>query len=339
MRLKRHLPGTQALRPSAGRRATAFTVTELMLAVAIMGVIVFSLYSVFNQTQKALRSTQTQGDVAEKARAIVDLIARELQQAHATFGSIPDRSKPLRNGKLRLLQEDNIVGGFEYLGHAQKSDRGDIQGRTNFLQNIFFYTHHTNAWQGIGYRVVNVTNGVGSLVRYETNYFNGRPPTNNVLPTAFNTEIKTNVSFHHVADGVIHLAFIPYDNRGFRLGFDTTNKQSNFTIYRTDAGGNPVKPGSDINTKDDLDLATVVLMQVDPNPRAETLQYASGFAFKSNALPSYVDLEFAILEPETLSQYYSMLQDKNPNATNFLAKQVTKVHLFRQRIPIRSAAP
>src|SRR5437762_995495 len=70
------------------RRAGAFTVTELMLSVSIMGMIIFALYSVFNQTQRALRATQTQGDVSEKARAISDIISRELQQAHPTFSAI-----------------------------------------------------------------------------------------------------------------------------------------------------------------------------------------------------------------------------------------------------------
>src|ERR1043165_3270479 len=92
---------------AARRKGAAFTVTELMLAVSIMGVIIFALYSVFNQTQRALRSTQTQGDVAEKARAIVDIISRELEQAKPTFSAI-------RVGTNKLLQEINMMGGFDY---------------------------------------------------------------------------------------------------------------------------------------------------------------------------------------------------------------------------------
>src|SRR5690349_22708594 len=98
--------------------ARAFTVTELMLAVAIMGVIIFALYSVFNQTQKALRSTETQGDVAEKARAIVDIITRELEQAHPTFSAISSNKV--------VFQEVNMLGGYEfapqYAPRMQKTD-------------------------------------------------------------------------------------------------------------------------------------------------------------------------------------------------------------------------
>jgi hypothetical protein len=301
-------------------------------------VIIFALYSVFNQTQRALRATQTQGDVAEKARAIVDIISPELEQAHPTFSALYDTNSPPRtNGIRRVIQEVNMLGGFEHSALIQKSDRTDISPRTNYLQDIFFYTNHTNAWQAIGYRVVNITNGVGVLVRFETNAFGGKP-VNNRLSNAFISEPKTNLTYHHVADGVIHLAFIPYDSRGTRLGYDTTNRNARYNIYRADAGGAAITKWSDV-AKADFDLANVILTQGEPNARPETIQYASSFAFKSNALPSFIDMEFAILEPETLQQYYQMLQDQNSNATNFLQRQISRVHLFKKRIPIRTAAP
>jgi len=307
------------------RRAKAFSVIELMLSVAILGVIIFALYSVFNQTQKALRSTQTQGDVAEKGRAIFEMIGRELEQAQPTFSAI-------RNGT-NIQSEINILGGFEYGPLTQKAERLDIQPRTNFLHNLFFFNNKTNAWQGIGYRVVNVTNGVGVLVRFETNHF-GYRPVGNVLSGKFKTEPHTNSTYHHVADGVIHMAFTPYDSQGFRLGYDTTNRLPGYyRIYRTSDGA--LTQFSDVNN---TNIANVTLQNGYKNPRAETLPYASVFAFSSNAMPSYIEMEFGILEPETLTQYYTMLQDQNPNATNFLARQVAKVHLFRERIPIRTAA-
>ncbi len=326
-------PRYDALLTATSRRsARGFTVTELMLAVAIMGVIIFALYSVFNQTQRALRSTETQGDVSERARAIVDIISREIEQAHPTFSSIPATNR-------LLIQEVNMFGGYEfapqYAPRMQKTDRTDIQPRTNFFHNLFFYTNRTNAWQGIGYRVVYVTNGVGVLERFETNQF-GYKPVNNRLSDAFKNEVLTNATYHHVADGVIHLTFIPYDSQGRRLGFDTTNRSPDqYTIFRTLDGVNPIKANSDVQT---FPYANVLLQQGYPNARAETLQYATRFAFKSNAMPSYIEMEFALIEPDTLAQYYLMEKDQNPNAASFLAKQMAKVHLFRQRIPIRTAA-
>lgn len=313
-----------------GSRRAGFSVAELMLAVAIMGVIIFALYSVFNQTQKALRSTETQGDVAEKARAIMEIVSRDLEQAQATFSAYRDKDAQT------FENEINLMGGFERGPLVQRSDRADIQPRTNFLHNLFFYTNRTNAWQAIGYRVVNVTNGVGSLLRYQpqTNHFGGRP-SQNVLSTRFVNEAVTNVTFHHVSDGVIHMAFIPYDFRGYRLGYDTTNRSpGTYRIVRSTDGVINQAASDALRTE----LGNVLLSRGDQNARAETLQYATTFAFTTNAMPAYVEMEFGILEPEALTQYYLMKKEDNPNANNYLARQVNKVHLFRQRIPIRTAA-
>src|SRR5690606_7642489 len=94
--------------PAGGARQprSAFSVVELMLSVAIMGVIIFALYSVFNQTQRALRGTETQGNVAEKARAIVDILSRELSQAKATYSGIRTNND--------VIPEINLAGGFGY---------------------------------------------------------------------------------------------------------------------------------------------------------------------------------------------------------------------------------
>lgn len=304
------------------RRSAAFSVIELMLAVAIMGVIIYALYSVFNQTQRALRSGQTQSDVSEKARAIMELIARELQQAQPTHMGI--------NG----LQEVNMMGGLEYppqvIGPADA--RPDIPSRTNYLHSLFFLTKRTNAWMGLGYRVIYLSNSVGVLQRYQTTNVLGHAPFSNRLSSAFVNEKLNSTNYHHVADGVIHLSVIPYDYQGYRLGYDTTNVAvAPYSIWRQDAGGARINQWSDaVRTND----ANVVLAQSFPDARGD---YASNFAFRSNALPAYLDLQLGILEPETLNQYYTMLRDGNPNASKFLARQIAKVHLFRERIPIRTS--
>lgn len=311
-----------SLSPSRARRAAAFSVIELMLAVAILGVIIYALFSVFNQTQRALRTGQTQSDVSEKARAIMELIARELEQAQPTRVGI--------NG----LQEVNLFGGLEYppqvIGPAD--GRADIPVRTNYLHNLFFLTRRANAWLGIGYRVIYVTNSVGVLQRYQSTNVLGHPPYSNYLSSAFVREPLESTNYHHVADGVIHLSVVPYDYRGYRLGWDTTNVATQpYNIWRQDAAGARVDKWSDAARTND---ANVVLAQSFPNATGE---YGSNFAFRSNALPAYIDLQLGILEPETLSQYYTMLRDNNPNAAKFLARQIAKVHLFRERIPIRTA--
>ena len=319
-------------------RRRAFTVIELMLAVAIMGVIVYALFSVFNQTQRALRRSETDVDVSQRARLVQEMIERELEQAQPTEGFWVET----RGTDRVITNEINLMGGLEYPPKVQRvTDRTDIEPRTNYLHNLFFYNNKTNAWQGIGYRVVNVTNGVGELLRWETNLFGFRP-ISNWNPNFFATNKVTNAVLHHVADGVVHLAFVPYDAEGKRLGYDTTNRLSPYKIARRQADGSLIALQSDVANNlssgtNSLNFTTVELMagyaQLDLN-----LQYVSTFNFRSNALPSYIEMELGMLEPDTLEQFYMMVSDKNPNATNFLARQISKVHLFRKRIPIRAAA-
>ena len=329
------------------RGIRAFTVIELMLAVAIMGVIIYALFSVFNQTQRALRRSETDVDVAQRARAVLEIIGKELEQAQPTYGFWMTNVA----GERIPMNEFNIMGGLEYPPKIQKvTDRADIEPRTNYLHNLFFYNNKTNAWQGIGYRVINVTNGVGILQRYETNQYGFRPISNR-LATAFINEPRTNLTYHHVSDGVIHLTFVPYDAAGKRLGWDTTNglsrlnttdRFSPYKIARRRVDGTLTSLYSDVVSTmgtgtNSVNLTTVEL--TEGHPQADNnQQYVSTFNFRSNALPSYVEMELGMLEPETMEQYYTMLADQNPNATNFLARQITKVHLFRQRIPIRAAA-
>src|SRR5215468_11182220 len=61
-----------------------FSLIELLTAVSIMVVIIFALYAMFNQTQKALRANLTQVDVLEAGRAAAEMMGRELQQLTAS---------------------------------------------------------------------------------------------------------------------------------------------------------------------------------------------------------------------------------------------------------------
>jgi type II secretory pathway pseudopilin PulG len=330
--------------------AAAFTVIELMLAVAILGVIIFALYSVFNETQRALRKSETSSDIGQKARAIVEILSAELEQARPTMSFY----FVTNSGTRWPVKETNMFGGLEATfipaNFVMNVQNPAIQPRTNFIHNLFFYNNRTNAWQGIGYRVVYFTNGVGTLQRYETNIFGHRPFGNHGVSNFLNVAL-TNYAYRHIADGVVHLSFIPYDHNGRRLGWDTdrhnvagydTNLYNVIRRRYEDSGPGPIiTPRSDTT---DTNLNTVTLQEAvptladPPGNYTPNIQYTTAFAFLSNSLPAYIEMEFGMLEPETLSQYYMMLDDENPNAASFLQKQIGKVHLFRQRIPIRTSA-
>jgi hypothetical protein len=60
-------------------------------------------------------------------------------------------------------------------------------------------------------------------------------------------------------------------------------------------------------------------------------------AFRSNAVPAYLELELGVLEPDALRIYQQMINDQQPaQARAFLEKRIGKVQIFRKRIPVRT---
>jgi prepilin-type N-terminal cleavage/methylation domain-containing protein len=66
------------------RGSGAFTLIELMASMAILGLIMVMLFSVFDQVSKAWTNGENRVETFTQARAILDLMSRELSQAVAT---------------------------------------------------------------------------------------------------------------------------------------------------------------------------------------------------------------------------------------------------------------
>jgi hypothetical protein len=63
--------------------------------------------------------------------------------------------------------------------------------------------------------------------------------------------------------------------------------------------------------------------------------YPTDFYYVEGKLPPYLDLEIAFLEPSALEQYRIL---PTPAAQkSFLDRNLSKVHIFRQRIALHSA--
>ena len=67
-----------------GQRVFAFTLIELMVSMAILGLIMVMLFSIFEQINKAWLKGENRVETFTQARAILDLMSRELSQAVAT---------------------------------------------------------------------------------------------------------------------------------------------------------------------------------------------------------------------------------------------------------------
>ena len=259
---------SRTVRPAARQRA--LTLLELMVAMSLLTVIVLGLYTMFNQTQAALRSGNTAVDVSENARAAMELLIRELEQMRPTGQT---------NGTNFYVEPNRV-------GYPLVQTLVDGTRVTNQLQTFFFLTKQTD-WKAIAYVVswasTNpadyplLTNGVGTLSRIEFTTNHLTMTNNNLFNLYWNAPIA---SYSRVADGIVHLNLRAFDTNGVFL--DTNS-----------------------------------------------------YAYTSNALPAYLEVELGVLEPNVLEQARAI--PSTAASSNFLAQQSSKVHLFRQRIPIRTA--
>lgn len=174
--------------------------------------------------------------------------------------------------------------------------------RTNVLQGVFFTTPNNKEWSGIGYKVYLTNFGMGSLYRFSMT-------TNVAMLTSTNLS-RAYVDFgwprysnvcQRVTDGIVHFRVRAFDTNGFAMSFPTNRFQG-------------------------------VMLEKDP---FNTFTYETRSVFTSNALPTYLEVELGILEPQVVERYKSIASPSV--ASNYLAKQTGKVRLFQQRIPIRNA--
>jgi len=261
-----------------------------MVAISVLSLIVVVLYSIFDNTQRAMRGNAAQVDVMEGGRAATELLSRDLEQktelglAGATNFYVNSWTQPL----------------FQTLPGPTNA----LNVRSNFQQELFFTSRFNKEGAGIGYRIV-PSNGVGSLYRYveevPTAFL-----TSNLLSSNFLRFATTNYPevFQRVTDGVVHFRVTALDSLGRPI--ELYEPRVNWTNRY-----------ADVFVTNELHAA---------RPR---------YVFTNSAVPASVEVELGILEPYILERYRSM--NNRSIATNYLARQAARVHVFQQRIPVRSA--
>lgn len=318
------------VRSSPRRGLRAFSLMELMVAVGIMGVIVAALYTVFNQTQKALRANVNQTDVLEGGRFAMEQVVGDLRRLSAA-GLTPEtnflvslspaiQSLPVGelkpNEMLRRYYDTNPPPDFS--GYRPLVQRLDVPGvrRTNALQEFFLFARTGTRTMGTVYRVINAQAGVGTLAKYSYEHTH-RLMLPGLLSVAALGQYATN--FSQLLDGVIHFRVQAYDALGYAM--TATNR-----FWYVDASTNTyANPGYQLG----IDLL------LEPDARSATETYA---VFRSNALPAAVEVELGVLDPDALAQF-RQLPEGSELARSFLSNRAAQVQLFRQRIPIWQAPP
>jgi len=189
----------------------------------------------------------------------------------------------------------------------QELPGGDSLHRTNTLENLFFLGRENQKWIGYGYCFTNPEDGAATLFRYysETN-INANPGP---IWSDFDQQHLINyraTNLHRIIDGVVQFRIRVFDTNGALLAQDLPNLLGNNSGH----------------LKSDIKISTLVPGEI------------GRYIFKSNAVPAYVEFEMGILEKRAYERFKTMPDYQS--RINFLATQAGLVHIFRQRIPVRT---
>jgi hypothetical protein len=315
------------------------------VAIALLSFIVLGLFAMFNQTQRAFRLGMNQADILEDGRAVMDMIPRELEQ-------IAPSDRNTVNFSVGMAPNVLNASLLAPLTQSLPGTTNNYPMRTNLLEDCFFLLRQNQTWVGIGYcvrtndpttgrlwlpQVSGATNGAGSLYRFAATLpalisdpgypDNGLPQNPVSLFIAFTNacasgSLASQAISNRICDGVVHFRLRAFATNGFPLFWDGVHANASFLTNSLTLGSSQVK----------MTLAAPNIYYPSPDNWANLY-------FVSNAVPAAVELELGLLEPDAWNRYNSIA---NPTARlAYLQRDDTasRVHLFRQRVPIRNVDP
>lgn len=178
--------------------------------------------------------------------------------------------------------------------------RTDGSLQTNILQDFFFLTRQNDLWTGVGYFITVRTSGVGSQSE-------GMGSLYRYVNHATNTPGLDLRGLY----GDFLINGVPDNPNSGHVADGIVH----LAVKAFDARGEPFVPADSTNNITIWDNAP-----------------GWGFAFTNQMLPAFIDLELGMVDPKVYRQFAAMAA---PIARrDYLLKQVGKVYLFRQRIPI-----
>jgi hypothetical protein len=180
------------------------------------------------------------------------------------------------------------------------------QNRTNVLESFFILSRQNQTWTGVGY-VVDTSNtaAINPLYRFSPTDLPSRPDPwqifTNFIANSTLPISQGNTNMSRLMDGVVDLRVRAFDPDG---GPVNTNANNVFFL--------PSGSGSGFGE--------------------------TGFQMFSNTLPASVEIQMGALEDRTLQRAGSFAANSTAQS-NYLAQQVGKVHIFRQRVSIPDVDP
>lgn len=273
------------------------TILEMLVSTAMLSLIVLGLTAMLIQTQKAFKTGIKASTITDAGRTITDMIAADMRN--------------MSDG-----QNSNIINLYWSWNENSVQWANNQPFRTNQVDAIYLLEHTNTMWMGVGYAVQNLvpnsSSVVGTLYRYEnsvsapyllTNYYPHNLFSN--FMESVETQSFTNQAYwHRVADGVISLKLMAYDQNGNEPGVEAYygdwEPKGTFSY--------PLASNNLPNTVDS----------------------------QLNTLPNAVDFELAILEPDALTRARALANNPNLTAFNYFMQSnaLTTMEIFRRRVSI-----
>ncbi len=301
---------------NVGRRRweNAFSVLEIMVAVALLSVIIVGLLAMFYQVQRAFRAGTAQVDVMEGGRATMNLLTRDLQGMTAANSSFITNCVIIPTPTNTFTSQELSSGA----------------PRDNVMQDVCFLSRNNDDWIGVAYRFSNSVSGLGTLYRRViVRQSDSHPDTNFWIVSDLSLQLCTSTPYNapdrynRVLDGVVSLRITPFDTNGVIYADNDPTRAP----AATDAFGNT---NANVHVINDAVAGS-------PSP-------VGFFEFFSNALPAYLDIELSILEPSAIEKFNARVDpalaypQSIDRATNYLARQIGRIHVFRQRVAVRPSS-
>ena len=287
----------------------------------------------FNQTQRAFRLSMTQSDILEAGRAVTEMIPRELEQIAPSYRNAVNFSAVMIPNSTPLTQ----------------SLPGTTLMRTNLLQDCFFLLRQNQTWIGIGYcvRTNDATGrlwlpevaagklGAGTLYRFAAtlpviSYGNPGDP-NNGLPQDPEPALSSTSAMPASPGSLRDLQ----PNLRWRGPFPPARLCHQWLPAVQRRHSTPTRVSAPILSP----WATAWSARPWRCRTSLTRTIGPASTSASNAVPAAVEMELGLLEQSAWERYNSI-----GNAAARLAYLQredisSRVHLFRQRIPIRNVDP
>lgn len=322
------------------KRSRGFSLLEMLIGIGILSVVVLALYSLFDQTQKALRANVNQVDVSEGGRAVMELLVRDVSRASASgintnfiYARRSDDIQEVIQPGTNLVVMRTTAG---LSGGQWRTVFGDEWRRDTALHELFYLVEQQpGRWVGAGLFVagedpMSTVDGVGSLWRYEDT--NPQPVQGArageqvaILNNRFlnNTAYRTN-HVSRLIDGVVFFRVTAFGPQGQPL---------DDKLLREVQSG--ILPRSMIPAADVVMGPTTGIRAANDLPAIPAFPF-NGTFFRNRALPSAIEIELGILPPTLVDQLRTL--GEVPAVRNrFLTNNAANVLVFRQRIPLPAA--